>query len=87
MKKEYLQCGYEDKCKNKDCLKCPRKKWKKLNLSLAEEIVIEDFAVCDVESMMKEKPEVFELMQNIMMKLMRKVFKEDSPSTKEKEIK
>ena len=71
----YLQCGYEDKCKNKDCLKCPRKQWKKINFSLAEEICIEDIAVCDLEIMLKEKPEQIELIQNIMKKLMKRIYK------------
>ena len=75
--KTHLQCGYEDSCKNKDCLKCPRRKRKSLSLTYAEEVVIEDFAVCDLAIMAKEKPDELELMQKIMMKVMRKVFKED----------
>jgi len=75
---KYLQCGYEDECKNKDCLNCKRQ-YKKyhLNISLAESVVIEDFAVIDVESMIKENPEEFELMQKIMFKLMKKIFKQE----------
>jgi len=77
MKKDYLQCGYEEECKNKDCMNC-KKQYKKykLNLSLAEAIVIEDFAVCDLEEMIKTKPDVIELMQRICYKIMRKIFRE-----------
>lgn len=78
MKKIYLQCGYEDKCKKKDCMKC-RFKYNKyvLNLTLAEQIVIEDFAVCDLEDMIKNKKDELELMQKIMYKLMKKVYREE----------
>jgi len=77
MDKIYIQCGYEDKCKNKECLKCPRRKRHNLSLTLAEEIVIEDFATCDLEEMMKTKPEVLELMQRVCFKIMKKIFKEE----------
>ncbi len=72
----YIQCGYEDSCKNKDCLKCLRRKRHNISLTLAEEIVIECFAVCDLEVMGKEKPEVLELMQDICKKIMKKIFKD-----------
>ena len=72
--KTHLQCGYENECKNKDCLKCKRGNYILIKLSLAEEIAIEDFAMCDFESFMKEKPEEFELLQKIMYNLMKKVF-------------
>ena len=74
-KKVYLQCGYEDRCKKKECINCPRKKKHNLNLTLAEEICIEDFAVCDIQSFIEEKPKQLELMQNIMIKLMKNVYK------------
>jgi hypothetical protein len=74
MKKIYIQCGEEDNCKKKDCLKCPRKTKYNLTLTHAEASVIEDFAVCDLETLIKEKPKEIELMQKIMSKLMRKVF-------------
>ena len=76
MKKIHIQCGYEDECKNKDCLKCPRRTKHNLSLTLAEQIIIEDFAVCDLEIMIKEKPKVVDLMQDICKKIMKKVFKE-----------
>lgn len=82
-KKIYLQCGYEDLCKNKECLKCPRKQWKEINFSLAEEIAIEDFAVCDLSALNEEKPKELALLQLIMIKLMKKVYKED-PKPKKK---
>lgn len=85
--KIYLNCGYESNCKHKDCINCPRKRKYKFNLSLAEEIGIEDFAVCDIESMVNggeisegfkfpDKKKELELMQNIMMKLMSRMFKQ-----------
>ena len=79
MKKTYLQCGYEDECKNKDCLNCKRQ-YKKynINLSLAECIVIENFAVCDLKEMEKTKSETLELMQRICFKLMKKVFRNEN---------
>ena len=73
--KIYLQCGYEDNCKRKDCLKCNRRLRCNLSLTLAEQIVIEDFAVCDIKQMIKENPKEIELMQKIMFKVMKKVFK------------
>lgn len=76
-KKVYLQCGYEDNCKNKECLKCNSRHRYSLSLTRAEEIVIEDFAVCDLKSIIEEKPEEVELMQNIMQKIMKKIFRED----------
>lgn len=75
--KTHLQCGYEDLCKNKDCLKCPRRKKYNLSLTLADECVIEDFAMCDLEDMIKNKKKVLELMQDICHKLMDKMFTED----------
>ncbi len=75
--KTYIQCGYEQSCKKRDCLKCNRRKRKSLSLTLAEEIVIEDFAVCDLQAMINERPGEIELMQKIMQKVMKKVFRED----------
>ena len=74
--KEFIQCGYEDKCKNKECLKCPRKNKYNLSLSLAEEIVIEEFATCDLLSIASDTEKQMELMQKIMYKVMKKIFKE-----------
>jgi len=73
--KTYLQCGYEDECKNKDCLNCKRQ-YKKynINLSLAESCVIEDFAVCDLQAMEKIHPKELALMQKISFKIMKKIF-------------
>lgn len=47
-------------------------------LTLAEEIAIEDFAVCDLQATIKEKPEQVELLQDVMRKLMKKVFAEEN---------
>ena len=77
MKKTYLQCGYEHKCKNKKCLKCPRRLRCDISLTLAEQIVIEDFAMCDLQAFIDEKPKEVELMQDIMKKIMHKVFREE----------
>jgi len=74
--KIYLQCGYEDNCKNKECLKCPKRTRYNLSLTLAEEIVIEDFAVCDLKEMIKEKSEEVKLMQRICFRIMKKIFKD-----------
>jgi len=74
---EHLQCGYEDKCKRKDCLRCNRRLKCNLSLTLAEQIVIEDFAMCDIKTMLEENPEELELMQKIMFKVMKKVFKDE----------
>ena len=75
--KVHLQCGYEDKCKNKDCLNCQRRQRYNLSLTLAEQIVIEDFAICDLMETMKDKPEEVFLMQEIMVKVMKKMIKEE----------
>ena len=76
--KIYLQCGYEDECKNKDCLKCNKRKQRyNLSLSLAEVIIIENFATLDLEIMIKEKPEIVDLMQKICHKIMKKIFRNE----------
>lgn len=72
----YIQCGYEDRCKNKDCLNCPRRRRYSLSLTLAEEIAVEDFAVADLKSLIEEKEKEVELLQQVMYKLMQKIFKQ-----------
>lgn len=72
----FIQCGYEDICENKNCLKCPKKRKYNLNLTLAEEIAIEDFAVCDLKWFRKERPKELELTQRVIMSLMYKIFKQ-----------
>jgi hypothetical protein len=81
MKKQdtYLQCGYEDRCKNKDCLNnCSRRRRYNLSLTLAEEIAIEDFAVGDLKALVedKNKTKEVELLQKVMYKLMMKIFRQ-----------
>jgi hypothetical protein len=77
MKKIYIQCGEEHSCKNKECLKCPRKTKYNLTLTHAEVSVIEDFAVCDLKTLIAEKPKEVKLMQNVLIKTMNKIFKEN----------
>jgi len=73
--KVYFNCGYEDDCVKKDCLHCNRKvEYNNLSLTQAEETCIEDIAVCDIKSFIETKPEEFELLQNVMKKLMYKIF-------------
>ena len=83
-----LQCGYEHECKKKDCINCKklRKKFY-LSLSLAEQVAIEDCAVCDLKAMQEVKPKVMELMQKIMHKVMQKVFREEDRIIKEQKKK
>jgi hypothetical protein len=73
--KIHLQCGYEDKCKNKECLKCPRRIRVSLSLTLAEQIVIENFGVTDLRVCLDEKPEEMDLEQDIMRQVMLKMFR------------
>jgi len=88
VKKIFIQCGYEDSCKNKDCLRCNRRTKHNLSLTHAEVSIIEDFAVCDLESMREEKPKVLDLMQKICTKVMIKVFREiDKTSPRERKRK
>ena len=75
MKKIYLQCGYEDNCKKKDCLDCKNKEIIKITLTTAEQIVIEDFAICDLSSILKYHAKETVLRQKVMFKLMKKMFK------------
>lgn len=88
MKKIFIQCGYEDRCKNKDCLNCQRKRRHNMNMTLAEECCVEDFAMCDLDCMLNgatlkgglkvpNKKEDLELMQDIMKKLMMKMFRSE----------
>ncbi|CAK0756883.1 hypothetical protein CCP1ISM_60032 [Azospirillaceae bacterium] len=75
--KTYLECGYEDRCKNKDCLHCPRRTRYGLSLTLAEEIAVEDFAVCDLRSLLDDHEEKeTELRQKVMINLMKKIFRQ-----------
>ena len=71
-----LNCGWEDGCQETDCHKCPRKYKVTLELTEAEICAIEDCAVVDLPLHAKERPKVYELTQEIMHDLMRKVFKE-----------
>jgi len=81
--KTYLQCGYEETCVTKDCLNCPRKEKIMLTLTEAEKCCIEDFAMCDLEQFQKEKPkELLELMQDIMRRVMQRIFNEEGESGK-----
>ena len=73
--KIHLQCGYEDKCRNKKCLECPRRGRYTLFLTLAEQICIENFAMTDLKVCMEEKPKEMDLEQDIMRKLMKKMFR------------
>ena len=77
--KTIIQCGYEDKCKHQNCIKCRRGIQDiKLKLNLAQRIVIEDFAVTDIKTMFDEgKEDELELMQDIMEQIMYKMFKEE----------
>ena len=95
--KVFIQCGEEDSCSKKDCMNCPRKKRYNLNLTLAEEVAIEDFAVTDLDAMINggeyakglrfpDKKKELELMQDVMRKLMHKVFKNQKKSDEEKKI-
>jgi len=83
-KKVYLQCGYEDECKNKDCINCRKRIIKNVPLTYSEQVVIEDFAMCDLQAMINEKPKRLELMQDIMQKLMKKVFRGDNKKENDK---
>jgi len=83
--KIHLNCGYEDKCLHKECLKCPRMQWHELHLSLAEKIAIEDFAVCDLKALIEEKPKTVALLQDIMRKLMMKAYKDEDKIEKKAE--
>ena len=93
----FIQCGYEDDCKSKDCLNCHRKNRYDINLTLAEEICIEDFAMCDLDSMINggeissglcypDKKAELDLMQNIMRKLMHKMFSKQDKDGKTSKI-
>ena len=91
----FIQCGYEDICVNKDCLNCHRKNRYNINLTLAEERCIEDFAMCDLDSMINggiisgnlsypDKKDELELMQDVMRKLMHKMFSKQDKNGKVK---
>lgn len=71
-----LQCGWEDDCKEADCHKCSKKYKITLELTEAEVCAVEDCAIVDLPQHKKEKPRVYELTQEIMEDLSRKIFKE-----------
>ena len=70
----YLQCGWEDECKTKDCMDCPRKKTITIEITEAEACCVEDFATVDIDIWLQENPEDFELSQDVMRQLMTKIF-------------
>ena len=80
--KIYLQCGYEDECKKVDCLNCSMRREYNILLTQAEETVIEDMGICDMGVLIKEKPEVFELMQKVAWKLISKIWKNEKKESK-----
>lgn len=74
--KVHLQCGYEDQCKKKNCLKCPmRLALTSTKLTLAEAIAIEDFAVVDLDAWAAYNygKSQRNLTQDIMRKLMKRI--------------
>jgi len=71
-----LQCGWEDECESKSCYDCPRKYKVNLTLTEAEVCCIEDFATLDIKSWLHDNKEDLDLSQNIMFRLMKKIFKE-----------
>ena len=69
-----IQCGWEDECEAESCLDCPRKmKFKNLDLTVAEAISVEDFAVVDLEQWKKDNPKQLELAQSVMKKLDKRI--------------
>lgn len=83
--KVHLQCGIEDDCKHKDCRKCKKVMRKyNLNLSFAEQIAIEDFAVCDLIETHKQNPKDLDLMQDIIRKTFGKMIKEEKKNERNK---
>ena len=70
-----LQCGYEDDCKSKDCLHCPRVYTMTITVTEAEMSCVEDIGTCDIPIYIKEKTKEFDLLQNVMKGLMKKLFK------------
>ena len=63
--KVYLQCGFEDECETNDCLNCPRKEKITKEVTVADSCIIEDFAMIDLPIMIKEKPKIVDLMQDV----------------------
>ena len=62
-----IQCGWKDDCEAESCLDCPRKmKFKNIDLTVAEAILVEDFADVDLEQWQKDNPKQLELAQNVM---------------------
>jgi hypothetical protein len=72
--KVFIQCGYEDKCKIKNCMHC-RHKLALINtkITLAEAVSIEDFGVVDLDAWGKCNPEQRSLQQDIMRKMMKRI--------------
>lgn len=70
-----LQCGWEDDCPEEDCLNCPRRNKVTVEITEAELSCVEDCGTLELQQYQKENPEKFKLMQNVMLQLMRKLFK------------
>lgn len=74
--KVFLQCGYEDQCRTKNCMRC-RHKLALINtkLTLAEAIAIEDFAVVDLDAWAAHSHGKSQrnLTQDIMRKMMKRI--------------
>ncbi|RPI86174.1 MAG: hypothetical protein EHM34_00320 [Nitrosopumilales archaeon] len=74
--KIHLQCGYEDQCKSKNCLRCPIKlALTNTKLTLAEAIAIEDFSVVDLDAWAAHSygKSQRNLTQDIMRKMMKRI--------------
>lgn len=72
--KIYIQCGEEDGCKRKNCIKCPRKlSLTRKTLTLAEAMCIEDFGVVDLTQQINERPKLIDMQQDIMRKMMNRI--------------
>lgn len=70
-----LQCGYEDECEIIDCNNCQKKYKLSFDITLAEICCIEDFATCDLKMWSSLKESDVEIAQEIMFKLMRRIFR------------
>jgi len=73
-KRVFIQCGEEDTCRSKNCLKC-KKQFALTNtkLTLAEAVSIEDFATVDLKHWLKYKPKQVSLQQDVLRKMMNRI--------------
>lgn len=71
-----LQCGWENDCREDDCVNCRIKHKITIEITHAELTAIENFGICDLPFMFKEKRGMIKNMQRRCWDLQKKIYEE-----------